>query len=78
MDDEGRVNGHPVVISNAVTSTYIYFGMWTDMLIGFFGGLDILVDPYTGSANNLTRIRATQFADVTLRHGQSFTKAAAA
>ena len=77
MDGDNRVNGHPVTISNAVAAGYAYFGMWSDLLIGFFGGLDILVDPYTGSANNLTRIRATQFCDVAVRHGQSFTKATA-
>ena len=77
MDGDGRVNGHPVTISNAVASGYIYFGMWSDLLIGFFGSIDILTDPYTAATNNLTRIRATQFCDVAVRHGQSFTKATA-
>ena len=77
MDGDGRVNGHDVTISNAVAAGYAYFGMWSDLLIGFFGSIDILVDPYTGSGNNLTRIRATQFCDVAVRHGQSFTKATA-
>ena len=77
MDGDGRVNGHDVTISNAVGAGYIYFGMWSDLLIGFFGSIDILVDPYTAATNNLTRIRATQFCDVAVRHGQSFTKATA-
>ena len=75
MDGDGRVNGHDVTISNAVGAGYIYFGMWSDLLIGFFGSIDILVDPYTVATNNVTRIRATQFTDVAVRHGQSFTKA---
>ncbi len=75
MDGDGRVNGHDVTISNAVGAGYIYFGMWSDLLIGFFGSIDILVDPFTVATNNLTRIRATQFCDVAVRHGQSFTKA---
>jgi len=77
MDADGRVNGHPVTISNAVAAGYIYFGMWSDLLIGFFGSIDILVDPYTSASSNLTRIRATQFCDIAVRHGQSFTKATA-
>ena len=77
MDGDGRVNGHPVTISNAVAAGYIYFGMWSDLLIGFFGSIDILVDPYTSASSNLTRIRATQFCDIAVRHGQSFTKATA-
>jgi HK97 family phage major capsid protein len=75
MDGDNRVNGHDVTISNAVGAGYIYFGMWSDLLIGFFGSIDILVDPFSVASNNVTRIRATQFCDVALRHGQSFTKA---
>lgn len=77
ISDNGRANGHPVIVSNAVAAGYAYFGNWADLLIGFFGGLDILVDPYTGSANSITRLRATQFMDVGVRHGQSFTKGTA-
>ena len=75
MDGDSRVNGHDVTISNAVGAGYIYFGMWSDLLIGFFGSIDLLVDPYSVATNNVTRIRATQFCDVAVRHGQSFTKA---
>lgn len=75
--EDGRVNGHPVYVSNAVAAGYAYFGNWSDLLVGFFGGLDILVDPYTGSANSITRLRATQFVDINARHGQSFTVATA-
>lgn len=77
ISDAGRANGHPVIVSNAVAAGVAYFGNWADLLIGFFGGLDILVDPYTGSANSITRLRATQFMDVAVRHGQSFTKGTA-
>ena len=77
ISDAGRANGHPVIVSNAVAAGVAYFGNWADLLIGFFGGLDILVDPYSGSANSITRLRATQFMDVAVRHGQSFTKGTA-
>jgi len=77
ISENGQANGHPVIVSNAVAAGVAYFGNWADLLIGFFGGLDILVDPYTGSANSITRLRATQFMDVAVRHGQSFTKGTA-
>ena len=77
MDDDGRVNGHDVTISNAVAAGYLYFGMWADLLVGLFGSIDILVDPYTTATSNSTRIRATQFCDINVRHAQSFTKASA-
>ena len=77
MDGDGRVNGHPVTISNSVAAGYIYFGMWADLLIGYFGSIDLLVDPYSLGSSNTTRIRATQFCDINVRHAQSFTKATA-
>lgn len=77
ISEDGRANGHPVIVSNAVAAGVAYFGNWADLLIGFFGGLDILVDPYSGSASSITRLRATQFLDVAVRHGQSFTKGTA-
>ncbi len=72
--ENGEANGHPVYVSNAVAANVVYFGNWSDLLIGFFGGLDLLVDPYSGSANSITRLRATQFVDIAARHGQSFCK----
>tara|TARA_Y100001970_G_scaffold68283_1_gene86972 strand:- start:10208 stop:12220 length:2013 start_codon:yes stop_codon:yes gene_type:complete len=75
--DNGQANGHPVYVSNAVASGVAYFGNWADLLIGFFGGIDILVDPYSNSANSVTRLRATQFVDIAVRHAQSFTKGSA-
>jgi len=74
--ENGQANGHNVIVSNAVASGVIYFGNFSDLLIGMFGGLDLLVDPYTNSANSVTRLRATQFLDVGIRHGQSFSKGA--
>jgi HK97 family phage major capsid protein len=75
--DNGQANGHPVYVSNAVASGVAYFGNWSDLLIGMFGSIDILVDPYTASANSITRLRATQFVDIAVRHAQSFTKGTA-
>ena len=74
VNEGNRVNGYPVLVSNNVASGVMYFGNFADLLIGFFGGLDLLVDPYTNSANSVTRLRATQFLDVAVRHGQSFCK----
>ena len=57
--------------SSGVCSAVV-FGNFNDLMIGMFGGLDVLVDPYTGSATGATRIAMYQDVDVAVRHAQSF------
>jgi HK97 family phage major capsid protein/HK97 family phage prohead protease len=57
--------------SSGVCSALI-FGNFADLMIGMFGGLDILVDPYTGSSTGATRIAMYQDIDVAVRHAESF------
>ena len=40
--------------------------------MGMWGGLDLMVDPYTGGAAGTVRIIALQDVDVALRHPESF------
>ena len=49
--ENNQVNGYPVVVSNQLTANNYVFGNFNDLLIGFFGGLDIVVDPFTNSTS---------------------------
>jgi HK97 family phage major capsid protein len=77
------LNGYPGLVSNAVPSNLtkgtsngvcsaIIFGNWSDLILAFWGVLDILVDPYTGGAAGTLRIREMMDYDVALRHPESF------
>lgn len=79
----GEINGYPFARSNQVSSTLtkgsaagvcsaIVFGNWADLIIGMWGGLDLLVDPYTGGAAGTVRVRVLQSVDVAVRHAASF------
>ena len=57
--------------SSGVCSAMI-FGNFADLMIGMFGGLDVLVDPYTGSSTGATRIAMFQDVDVAVSHAESF------
>ena len=57
--------------STGVCSAAI-FGNFSDLMIGMFGGLDVLVDPYTGSSTGATRIAMYQDVDVAVRNAASF------
>jgi HK97 family phage major capsid protein len=73
----------PAVVSNQVPSTLtkgsssgvcsaIAYGNWADLLIGMWGGLDVMLDPYTGATAGTKRVVALQDVDVTVRYPVSF------
>ena len=72
MAPDGTMNGYRAVVSNQVTAGDLYFGNFSDLLIGMYGGLDITVDPYTHSTSGTVRIVALQTIDVAVRHAVSF------
>ena len=72
VEPDGNMNGYNVVRSNQVTSGDFYFGNFSDLLIGMYGGLDITVDPYALSTSGGVRIIALQTLDVAVRHAVSF------
>ena len=66
------MNGYPIVVSNQLTANNYVFGNFSDLLIGFFGGLDLVVDPYTSSSSGTVRVVALQSVDAAVRNPVSF------
>lgn len=80
---DGMVNGYRAAVSNQVPSNLtkgtasgicsaIIFGNWSDLILGMWGGLDLLVDPYTNSTSGTLRVVALQDVDIAIRHPESF------
>jgi HK97 family phage major capsid protein/HK97 family phage prohead protease len=72
VEPGGTINGYNAIVSAQATSGNLYFGNFDDLLIGMFGGLDIVVDPYTASTSGTVRVVAMQSVDVAVRHAVSF------
>lgn len=78
----GKMAGYPVAFSNLVPSdltkgtgtglSAMIFGKWSDMLIGQWGGMDLIVDDVTDSAKGNVRITVHSEWDIALRHPESF------
>lgn len=66
------VNGYRAEVSAQVTAGDLFFGNWADLLQGVWGGLDVLVDPYTLSARMNTRVIEMWTTDFAVRHPVSF------
>lgn len=78
-----EMNGYKAAVSNQVPSTLdkgtsvgtcsaIIFGNWADLIIGMWGGLDVLVNPYILSGTGSVRIETFQSCDLAIRHAASF------
>ena len=72
--ENGEVNGYPGVLSNQVAANDLWFGNFADLIIGYFSGLDLMVDPYTHSTSGTIRVVAMQDVDIAVRHPESFTR----
>ena len=74
----GKVNGYSAYATNQVPSTFdvsksgIVFGNFSDLIIAYWSGVDIIVDPYTLSTKGDVVITAFVSVDVALRHPESF------
>ena len=79
--DGGNVNGYPMYMSNQLPATYssntksaVIFGNFSDLLIGNWNGIDVVVDPYTAAGNRQVKIVTSLWTDVAVRHPESFAK----
>ncbi len=74
MEDKpgAGLNSYPCLASSQITSGDLFFGNWADLLIGMWGGLDIMADPFTNSLSGALRLVAMQSIDVKPRHLASF------
>jgi len=78
----GLMNGYPAYVTNQVASdltkgtgsnlSAIFFGNWADLIIGFWSGVDIIVNPYSDDASGKITITALQDCDIAVRHAESF------
>ena len=59
---------------NSTNCTEIYFGNWAEMIIGMWGGIELMASKETSTAfeYDQTWVRILQSIDIQVRHAQSF------
>lgn len=80
--DGGTINGYRARVTTLMPSNLtkgggtdlhtMIFGNWEELLLGRWGGVDILVDPYSRSKDGMVVLLIHSFWDVALRHLESF------
>ena len=84
MTDPGTLAGYPAAPTAAIPTaagvdpdpdtTSVIFGAWSQLMIGYWSGTDVLVNPYEADAYSRGRVlmRVMRDCDVAVRHGESF------
>ncbi|SDP75930.1 phage major capsid protein [Desulforhopalus singaporensis] len=66
-----RLLGHKLLVSNQLSSKVI-FGDWSQLVIGMWSGLDVIVDNTTLGTSGGLRIIAFMDVDIAVRHPEAF------
>ena len=69
-----ELNGYPVLCTSAVTGKGVIMANWSDLVIGQWGGIDLVVDPYTQAANGKVRLVINAYFDAKPRRAEAFVK----
>ncbi|MCL2298380.1 MAG: phage major capsid protein [Proteobacteria bacterium] len=83
-DGGNPINGYRAEVTNAVPSNLskgtgtnlsaMIFGNWADLILAFWSGLDLTVDPYTKATSGGVRIVGLMDVDVSIRRAESFSR----
>ena len=81
--EDGKANGYDVVVTNAIPSNLtkgntssacsaMIFGNFNELLIGQWGGLDMIIDPFTSKGKAIVEVSALAYHDILVRRPEAF------
>jgi HK97 family phage major capsid protein len=68
----GTINGYKAFATQQLSSNKVIFGKFSDLVIGTWGGLDLITDPYTLASTFQVRVIVNLLTTIVLRYGPSF------
>lgn len=83
INENGMVNGYPMLFTSNVPSTLtkgsssgvchaIIFGNWEELYLMNWGGIDLVVNPYSLDTTSQVRVTINTWWDIAVRHKESF------
>ena len=68
----GQIDGTPVLNTSHVAGKNFAYGDWSNLAIGQFGAVDLLIDPYTKAAHGMIRIVINAYFDAKVLRPEAF------
>ena len=72
LEPGGTVNSYGVVRSNQVATGDVWFGVWSQLVLGLFGAIDLQVNPYSEDREGNVRVTIHQAIDYACKHPEAF------
>lgn len=68
----GLINGYPALVTSYMDVDSIGFGVFSNVGIGQFGDMDLIIDPYTGAKSNVVNFVLNTECDVVVARPEAF------
>lgn len=68
------IDGAPVEIDGQIGTDDIFYGDFSNILVGTWGGLEVMLDPYRWARSGQVEIIANLIADIGIRNAHTFVK----
>lgn len=75
--ESNEIDGYKAAISGELVSGDIFFGDFSRILVGRWGGLEVMIDPYSLSKSGGVRLVVRVICDIAVRQPEAFVKRAA-
>jgi HK97 family phage major capsid protein len=73
---KGTIAGRPALSTNQMVADKMIYGNWSDILVGEWGALDLVLDPYSLALQHQIQVVIHQMCDIAVRHVGSFSVSA--
>ena len=74
MIEDNRILGRTIIQSSLVGNGTVILGDFSYLMIGMFGGTDLIDDPYSSAGSAIVKITTHTFADIAVRQPEAFCK----
>lgn len=71
---DGEIEGNEVISTASVVKKGVILGDFTHLVVGQWGALDVVVDPYTKAADGMIRVVVNAYFDAALRRPNAVVK----
>lgn len=70
--ESGDVNGYRGIVSQHLPSSKSVTGVFSEMILAYWDGVDVIVDPYSRKKEGIVEVSATILMDIGVRYPEAF------
>lgn len=72
IHEDGKINSYKTAVTSEVVNTKAIFGNFNEVLVGGWGGLNVIVDPLSQKGKGVVEVAVNSYHDVLVRRPESF------